>query len=212
MTREEIMKTLDSDTLPALEDMLYEIKDNDYIEILPTFIDRYNLKDDLVNQYEFIWALMQLDLEEDDMRWPSESKVYSDPIWKSITFSDSVQFDAIKNILTELKNWKDINESEYLDRTEGLIVYMDEICNFVPLPLIGGWVKAMDPESDILSEATKLPVINTMGQFKDKYMTFLRSIGLGSEAPVNNAQTSDSNLDTMNNENASNADLVDEFK
>lgn len=183
-TPEEIKASLLSDTLPPLEDVVYDISFNKCLYLLPLFVERYNLKADSFNQAELIFALTQLDLQNsDNFTWPSENDLYKTPELMNLEFSNQAQFEAIKRIVKELKEWKDADEEAYLDSDNAfaMIAYLDEMCDFLKLPLMSGWVDAMDVESDLLSEATKLSVINSLGQFKNEYMDYLRFIGLRGE-------------------------------
>ena len=181
---EEIKASLMSDTLPPLEDVIYDISFNKCFDLLPLFIEKYNLKEDSFNQAELIFALTQLDLQNsDNFTWPSENDLYKTPELMNLEFSNQAQFETIKRIVKELKEWKDTNEEAYLDSDNSfaMIAYLDEMCDFLKLPLMSAWVDAMDVESDLLSEATKLSVINSLGQFKNEYMDYLRFIGLSGE-------------------------------
>lgn len=213
---EEIKASLMSDTLPPLEDVIYDISFNRCFDLLPLFIEKYNLKEDSFNQAELIFALTQLDLQNsDNFTWPSENDLYKTPELMNLEFSNQAQFEAIKRIVKELKEWKDTDEEAYLnsDGAMTMIAYLDEMCDFLKLPLMSGWVEAMDVESDLLDEAMKASVIESLGQFKDEYKYYLRSLGMGSEPAPDNApeMTSPSNADVMNGDEGAPAPEVNDL-
>lgn len=208
---EEIKASLLSDTLPPLEDVIYDINCNGCYDLLPLFIEKYNLKEDSFNQAELIYALSWLNfISGDRFLWPSENELFKTPELMGLEFSAPAQFEAIKKIVSRLKEWKDRDADVYLnsDSSVAMIAYLDEMCDFLKLPLMSDWVDAMDVENDLLSEATKLSVINSLGQFKNEYMYYLRSIGMGSESTPK--MDSPSNTDMMNDEDAP-APEVDEL-